>query len=179
MYNLKLSTAQTISFVMINSVGVEIAGLTGAGLTVQISKAGGAFAPSTGAKTEISDGWYTYTLSAAETNTEGPLAVMVDGAGCVQQNLLFQVVDFAITAIEFTYTVTNSVTGLPIEGVQCFFCTDAAGTNVVWSGDTDTFGVARDDAGNLPRLDPGTYYIFRQKSGYTFIDPDTETVSNP
>lgn len=82
------------------------------------------------------------------------------------------------TAIEFTYTVvTPDPANIPIDGVTVDISTDIAGDNVIWSGDTDTFGVARDDAGNLPRLDPGVYYFWRQKSGYTFTNPDTETVS--
>jgi len=81
-------------------------------------------------------------------------------------------------AVEYTYTVTDSNTGLPIEGAEIWIATDAGGTNVVWNGDTDAFGVARDDDGNLPWLDPGTYYIWKQISGYTDDDnPDTEIVS--
>jgi len=79
-------------------------------------------------------------------------------------------------AIEFTYTVTSSATGLPIEGVECWFATDAAFANVVWKGDTDAFGIARDVNNNLPLLDAGTYHIRCQKAGYTFTD-DTEVVS--
>lgn len=82
------------------------------------------------------------------------------------------------TAIEFTYTVTNSVTGLPVPAVTVTVSTDLAGTNLVWSGFTDAFGVARDVNGDLPRLDAGTYYFWKWKSGY--IDdqnPDTEVVS--
>lgn len=81
-------------------------------------------------------------------------------------------------AIEFTYTVTDSVTGLPIEGVEVWITTDAAGLNIVWNGDTDVFGVARDDAGNLPWLDPGQYFFWKQRAGYApDLVPDIETVS--
>lgn len=84
----------------------------------------------------------------------------------------------AAGAVNYTYTVTDSGTGLPIEGVEIWVSTDAAGSNVVWNGDTDAFGVARDDGGNLPWLDPGTYYFWKQLSGYTDDDnPDTEVVS--
>jgi hypothetical protein len=79
--------------------------------------------------------------------------------------------------VSFTYTVTDDITHLPIEGVEVWFSTDAGQLNIVWKGDTDAFGVARDLSGNLPMLDTGTYYIWRQKAGYTFIDPDTELVS--
>lgn len=81
------------------------------------------------------------------------------------------------TAIEFTYTITNSSTGLPIEGVRVVITTDSAGANIVWAGETNTFGVARDDNGNLPRLDAGTYFFWRDKVGFIFSDPDTENVS--
>lgn len=84
---------------------------------------------------------------------------------------------FPAGAIAFTYTVTDSVTGLPLDGVQVWFSTDAAGANVVWSGVTDAFGIARDVNLNLPRLNAGTYYVWRQLAGYVFSDPDTEVVS--
>lgn len=83
----------------------------------------------------------------------------------------------AAGAIQFTYTVTDSVTGFPIEGVEVWISTDIAGANVIWNGHTDALGVARDDAGGLPWLDPGTYYFWSQRSGYTFSNPDTEVVS--
>lgn len=84
---------------------------------------------------------------------------------------------FPAGAIAFTYTVTDNVTSNPVEGVEVWFSTDNPATNIVWKGDTDAFGVARDVNGNLPNLDAGTYYVWRQKSGYIFIDPDTEVVS--
>ena len=82
----------------------------------------------------------------------------------------------SMAAIEFTYTLTDSVTGLPIEGAQVWFATDILMGNIVWSGLTDAFGVARDLDGDLPLLDPGTYYIQSQRSGYTFPQ-DIEVVS--
>lgn len=77
----------------------------------------------------------------------------------------------------FTYTITNLVTGLPIDGVRVWIATDAEGTNIIWTGVTDTSGVARDGFGNLPRLDPATYYIYRKHSGFSFDDPDVEIVN--
>jgi len=79
--------------------------------------------------------------------------------------------------IAFTYTITNSITGVPIEGVRVWITTDLAGINIVWVGDSDVFGVARDDATNLPVLDVGTYYFWRQRAGFIFDDPDIEVVS--
>jgi len=80
------------------------------------------------------------------------------------------------TCIDFTYTVTDGG-GTPIEGVDVRISTDLAGTNIVWCGTTDVFGVARDTYGNLPCLDAGTYYFWLQRAGYTFANPDTEVVS--
>jgi len=77
---------------------------------------------------------------------------------------------------EFTYTVTDSVTTLPLSNVEVWFSTDGTRANVVWYGVTDAFGVARDAYGNLPRLNAGTYYIWRRLSGFTFNDPDVEAV---
>jgi hypothetical protein len=84
---------------------------------------------------------------------------------------------FPSGAVDFTYTVTNSVTLLPIEGVEVWFSTDNPAVNIVWKGDTDAFGVARDVLGNLPALDVGAYFVWRQKAGFTFADPDLENVS--
>lgn len=73
--------------------------------------------------------------------------------------------------LTLTYTVTNSVTGLPLDDVQVWVTTDLAGTNVVASGRTDAFGVV------TFALDAGTYYLFRAKSGFNFPNPDTEVVA--
>lgn len=79
-------------------------------------------------------------------------------------------------AIEYTYTVTNSVTGFPVADVTVWITTDVTGLNVIWSGITDAFGVARDALGNKPWLDQGVYFFWRHRAGYTDIDPDQETV---
>lgn len=176
MFELQLSQSQTITFVMVDATNSEVTGL-GALFTVEISKAAAAFAASTGAKAEVGSGWYKYTLTAAETDAVGPLSVKVTAPGSVQQNLAYHVKVRSINAVAFTYTVTDSLSLLPIEGVECWFATDSLGANVVWYGMTDTFGIAVDEDGDLPRLDPGTYFIFRNKAGYTFTDPDTEVVS--
>lgn len=81
------------------------------------------------------------------------------------------------TLIEFTYTLTDSVTTLPLSGASIRISTDSGGNNTVWSGLTDAFGVARDAYGGKPRLAAGTYYIWRSLSGYTFSDPDVEVAN--
>ena len=81
------------------------------------------------------------------------------------------------TAVEFTYTVYKTGTVIPIEGVRVEIHRNAAGTDLYRNFWTDAFGVARDEFGNKPRLDPGIWYFFRFKGGYSFDNPDTETVT--
>ena len=81
------------------------------------------------------------------------------------------------TAVEWPYKIENSITLVPIEGVQTWWYANINETGLRWYGVTDTLGWARDTYGRHPRLDPGTYYIFRQLAGYSFTDPDTEVVS--
>jgi hypothetical protein len=49
--------------------------------------------------------------------------------------------------------------------------TDLAGSNVVASGVSDALGLV------TVWLDSGTYYIFKQLSGYTFTNPETMVVT--
>lgn len=73
--------------------------------------------------------------------------------------------------VEVIYTLTNTVTLLPIEGAEVMATTDLAGNNIVASGVTDTFG-------NVTfYLDPGTYYIWREKPGFTFTNPESKVVT--
>jgi hypothetical protein len=166
-----------IDFVMIDGSGGEVSGL-GAALTMQISKNGGAFSAVGGTITEIGSGWYSYLSTAGEADTVGPIAITATGAGTVQQNLEYVVRARNINGVEWTYTVTDNVTTLPIPGVVVNISTDVAGNNVIWTGQTDTFGVARHLTTNeLPFLDPGPYYFWSKKAGYTFVNPDLENVA--
>jgi len=100
--------------------------------------------------TEESGGVYRFTSAALATAPTG-------GAGS--------------GAITFTYTVTSSVTGLPIADADVWVTTDQAGANIVASGTTNASGQV------VFYLDAGTYYVWRQKSGWNFTNPDTETVA--
>lgn len=74
-------------------------------------------------------------------------------------------------AITFIYNVTNTISGNPIGDADVWVTTDEAGLNVIASGKTDQFG-------NVTfYLDAGTVYMWRQKSGFNFENPDTEVVS--
>jgi hypothetical protein len=81
-----------ITFILVDNLGTEVTGL-GTSFTVQISKNGGALASGTGDKAEIGLGWYSYELTTTDTNTVGPLAITVTGAGAIQQNLTYDVAE--------------------------------------------------------------------------------------
>ena len=84
--------------------------------------------------------------------------------------------------IDYTYTMYEVDLVTPISGVEVFISRlnptglvqDAP---IIWAGLTNSAGVALDIEGNLPKLDVTTHYFWRQKTGYSFTDPDTETVS--
>ena len=169
-----LNQANHITFVLVDSNGAEVAGL-GTAFVLQLRKPGGAFVGSAGTKAEIGSGWYEYTSTANEANTPGSIAIKITHASTAQQNLEYTVQSRVIDAVEFTYTVDDGSD--PIEGASIWISTDLAGNNVIWTGITDAFGVAKTLGGVKPFLDPGTYYFWIQKSGYSFTNPDTETVS--
>ena len=67
-----------------------------------------------------------------------------------------------------TYTVTNSLTGLPEAGVYVRVTTDVAGLNTIRAGYTDVFG------NFYPRLIAGTYYFWCTKQGFGEVQADQE-----
>jgi hypothetical protein len=77
----------------------------------------------------------------------------------------------AVGPIPWTYTVTDSVSGLPIEDVGVWVTSDAAGLNVIANGRTNSLGVVSFF------LDAGTVYVWRQHANYNFTDPDIEVVA--
>lgn len=175
MFDIRRSQAQRITFTMVDDAGVEVSGINGA-LSVAVSKNGAPFTTGAGQRGEIGSGWYYYDLTASETDTYGPLSIAVTGGSSLQQNLEYVVVDRSLNTLEYTYTVINSVTGLPLPQTAILVTTDSLGLNHVWVGTTDVFGVARDANGNLPRFNPGTYYFWRTRVGFAFADPDQEVI---
>ena len=75
-------------------------------------------------------------------------------------------------------TVTLTIkddNGVVLPDVDVWFTTDAAGnTKVAGTLKTDSFGIVNQPG--KPQLDPGTYYVWRQKSGENFTNPQTITV---
>lgn len=169
--------ANLIDFVMIDGSGNEVTGLAG-GLTVQISKNGGAFAGAAGTQLEIGLGFYSYLCTVGESDTAGPVAIVATHASAIQQNLEYVVVNRASGLIAYTYPVTRSDNSNPIADATVEISTDLAGNNRIWVGTTDAFGHARDEFDNKPLLTSGnTYYFWTAKVGFTFDNPDTEVVS--
>ena len=62
------------------------------------------------------------------------------------------------------------VSGLPLAGAKVEVSTDAAKANVVRIGFADAFGYVSF------LVDPGTYYLWVTKSGYSFTNPTTKVV---
>ena len=72
----------------------------------------------------------------------------------------------------FTYTLTSTVGGTPVANAAVWVTTtNHPKNNIVASGTTDNIGEV------TFYLDPGTYYVWREKSGWNFTNPDTETVA--
>jgi hypothetical protein len=165
-----------VTFVMLDASADEVAGLADT-FTVEVSKTTGAFAASAATKGEKGNGWYYAILPAAECDTRGPLDLAINGAGCIQQNLAYFVGGATANAVEKDYIVKETGTLNPIEGAEVTISTDVAGNVKIWEGISDALGHARDEWGQKPWLDPGTYYFWVQKAGYTFDIPDTEVVS--
>lgn len=83
---------------------------------------------------------------------------------------------FPAGAIEFTYTVVGPG-AIPIEGASVWISTDNPAVNIIWRGETDAFGVARDIRNMKPWLDAGPYFFWVQHVNYSGTLPDVETVS--
>jgi uncharacterized phiE125 gp8 family phage protein len=75
--------------------------------------------------------------------------------------------------IAISVSVTDVVTGFPLDAVQVTVSTDPARANLVAFDTTDTLGSA------IVYLDPGTYYFWPWRSGYAFTSPTTVVVAAP
>lgn len=74
-------------------------------------------------------------------------------------------------AIQWTYTLTRADNGVPIPDALVWVTSDQAGQNVLASGRTD-------QSGNVTfYLNAGMVYVWAQKSGWNFNNPDQEVVS--
>ena len=124
----------------------------------------------------IDDGTYSVGLyrqiGAAAANTDTCVAGQVvywDGTGL---NLFSVSVIGAIGSGGTSTTIVCQVGGVPLDGVECWVSSDSAGTNVVAG-----VIVSDGDGEATFMLESGaTRYIWRQKAGYNFDNPQTITV---
>jgi hypothetical protein len=91
MYDIKQSTAITITFFVHDASGDAVTGLTNASFTKRISKGSGAFAAMTVTITEMENGWYSFPLTTTHSNTLGLLTILFTNAGAKQVNLQWRV----------------------------------------------------------------------------------------
>ncbi len=171
-----LDQQNEVKFVLDDVSGNEVAGL-GTAWVINVSPPGNnAFAVGVGTKAELSNGWYYYLSTAAEADALGDVALYITHGSIRQQNLVYTVEAHAGIAVIHPYVIVDVVSD-PIQGVDVIFYSDIGMTRAVWRGVTDTFGASRDTSGNQPFLDAGTYYVWRQKTGFEFSNPDTEVVT--
>lgn len=71
-------------------------------------------------------------------------------------------------SVEYTVGVDDGVT--PLEGVSVWVTRNSDGTDLAASGTTDVFGSV------TFMLDPGDYYLWKQLSGYNFVNGRAITV---
>jgi len=75
-----------------------------------------------------------------------------------------------VGAIEWSYTLAED-DDTPISDAEVWITSDVGGSTVIASGRTNSYGVV------TFTLDAGTVYVWSQKSGYNFSNPDTEVVA--
>jgi hypothetical protein len=73
-------------------------------------------------------------------------------------------------AVAFTYTLTSQSDNSPIGGVRVTASDDIAGSHVVAEAISNAAGVV------IFHLNPGRYYLWREKPGWSFVDPDIQDV---
>ncbi len=167
-------------FPVFNSYGELQTGC--AGWTCVITKDGAAPVALTNSPSEIGTiGLYKVTLTASETNCDvfglvltpsSPVDASATPRIVYTSNAQFDdLMTLGTGATSWTYTLRDDVSALPIADATVWVSTDSVGTNIVARGTTDQNGQI------TFQLDDGTVYVWSAKSGYTFVNPDTEVVS--
>lgn len=94
---IKQSTAYNAAFFLVTTQD-SVTGLTGATVTVTVSKNGAAFAAPGGSVTEIGLGWYYLALTTTDTNTLGDLLIHATATNADPTDQSHQVVPSISTA---------------------------------------------------------------------------------
>lgn len=132
---------------------------------------------SAGSGTHLADGHWTCEIAAAAWSYGVIYLLYVKEGGDLHTPYSEQIVPSLVVgavgtgATPWSYTVTDSGTGNPIEGVTVWVTNDQGGANVIAKDATGA------DGSVTFYLKPGTYYIWCQKTGYSFDNPDAETVT--
>ena len=111
---LKQSTARNLMVFLTDSTD-HVTGLTGATLTISLSKDGAAFASITPTVTERGDGWYSLAMTTSHTDTLGDLVLHITAASADPIDLREQV--FALLpgdAVTVSSIGTNVITAASI-----------------------------------------------------------------
>jgi len=149
--------------------------------------------------TELSGGYYVFDITAAESN--GNLIVISPSSVTANIQVIGVPGSYSTSAvwdeslsshlaagstgaklnaldaigageISWTYTLTDAATGLPIMDAHVWVTSDLAGTTILASGYTNSSGVV-----TFHMVSGATVYVWRQKDGYSFTNPDLELIS--
>lgn len=173
------STSRPLNFLMVDSSD-HLTGKEGLTPTVSISKNGQPFEAPQASVIEIGKGRYYLEANASDNDTLGILALHAEADGADDVDLDFEVVNYDPdlgSSVQGTGSVEHTIfvktTGLVvISDVQVYITTDINGNNIVaGSSPTDSFGQV------TFLLDPGTYFCWRQKTGYNFTNPQQFSVA--
>jgi hypothetical protein len=157
--------------------------------TVDVYNSGGTAVVTAGTATEIGGGIYRYTHTSATAEDYIAIFKTTDATVDAQHipSLVSQqqpLLDAAITTrlagtayvtptgagtISWTYTLVDG-SALPIPDADIWITSDIAGAVLLASSQTSASGEVTFN------LDAGTIYVWGQKSGYNFTNPDTEVV---
>lgn len=150
-------------------------------VTVDIRNSAGTLVVTGGSAAEIGGGLYRYTYTTA--TADDYTAVFKTSDGTVDAQHVPSLVPVQLPRLDVlvstrttlgaggtpkVYTLTDGVN--PIADASVWVTTDSAGANIIASGNTNAYGQV------TFMLDTGTVYIWRQKAGWNFTNPDMEVV---
>ena len=110
---------------------------------------------------------YQFTANALELLPSGVDVTPVTEA----LDALTEALDIPANGRIWVYTCTDSTNGYGIQGVKVVISTDNAGQNCIAEAYTNGLGQAQF------YLSPGTYYVWRFKTGFNATNPDVEVVT--
>lgn len=156
-----------------NTAGLEVAyrRLTDASDVVVTLVAGTLGSWDSGGFVEMGDGWYQFGLPDASIVPNQNTRLRVKTAG---NNYRYDFISATGSvggggAVEHTVCVTAD--SVPVDGAEVWVTSDINGVNIVAGTlNTDASGEA------TFMLDPGTYYLWSQKAGVNFTNPQAFTV---